>query len=81
MDEITKGLDDTDTFFHKWKKKIFTIPFMTCLGVWIIVYYQFTSHYHRGIGKTIKYSWGYISGSVNVENDYHQFPLKVRLVR
>ena len=78
MDEITKGLDDT--IIHKWQKKIFTIPFMTCLGVWIIVYYQFTSHYHKGIGRTIQYSRGYVSGNVSVENDYN-FPLQVRVVR
>ena len=79
MDELTKGLDDTNTFIHKWKKKIFTIPFMTCLGVWIIVYYQFTSHYHRGIGKTIKYSRGYISGEVGIYN--YSYPIKVEVVR
>ena len=65
MDEITKGLDDTDKIIHKWKKKIFTIPFMTCLGVWIIVYYQFTSHHHYQDSGGVR-TYKSISGSVSV---------------
>ena len=33
--------------FRRFRQKIFSIPFLTMLGVWIIVYYQFTSHYHH----------------------------------
>ena len=32
-------------------KKVFTVPVLTMLGIWILVYYQVTSHYH-------KYSYG-----------------------
>ena len=28
------------------RKKVFSIHFFTMLGIWIIVYYQVTSHYH-----------------------------------
>ena len=37
--------------FIIWRKKVFNIPFLTMLGIWILVYYQVTSHYH-------KYSYG-----------------------
>ena len=65
-------------YYSKELKKVFTIPFLTMIGVWIIVYYQFTSHYHKGIGRTIQYSRGYVSGNVSVDN-YR--PLEVRVVR
>jgi len=32
---------------RKLRYKILSIPFFTMLGIWIIVYYQFTSHYHH----------------------------------
>ena len=32
--------------FQRLRKKVFSIPFLTMLGIWILVYYQFTSHYH-----------------------------------
>ena len=28
------------------RKKVFSIPFFTMLGIWILVYYQFMSHFH-----------------------------------
>ena len=31
-------------------KRVFTIPFLTMLGVWILVYYQFMSHSHKITG-------------------------------
>ena len=37
-------------YFH-YIKKVFTVPVLTMLGIWILVYYQVTSHYH-------KYSYG-----------------------
>ena len=37
--------------FIIWRKKVFTVPVLTMLGIWILVYYQVTSHYH-------KYSYG-----------------------
>ncbi len=50
--------------FRRFRKKIFSIPFFTMLGIWIIVYYQFTSHSHHPengykkgefIWKTVKF--------------------------
>ena len=32
--------------FQRLIKKVFSIPFLTMLGIWIIAYYQITSHYH-----------------------------------
>ena len=32
--------------FQRLIKKVFSIPFLTMMGIWIIVYYQVTSHYH-----------------------------------
>ena len=49
--------------FIIWRKKVFTVPVLTMIGVWIIVYYQVTSHNHS------RYSSGTyksISGSVSV---------------
>jgi len=43
-------------------KKVFTVPVLTMIGVWIIVYFQVTSHNHYGNGGTYKS----ISGSVSV---------------
>ena len=48
--------------FLIWMKKVFTIPVLTMIGVWIIVYFQVTSHNHYGNGGTYKS----ISGSVSV---------------
>ena len=59
-------------YYSKELKKVFTIPFLTMIGVWIIVYYQVTSHNHnRYRGGTYKS----ISGSVSVDNE----PLRVRV--
>ena len=33
--------------FRRLRKKIFSIPFLTMLGIWIIAYFQFTSHFHH----------------------------------
>ncbi len=33
--------------FRRVRKKIFSISFLTMLGIWIIVYFQFTSHLHH----------------------------------
>ena len=33
--------------FRRLRQKIFSIQFLTMLGIWIIVYYQFTSHFHH----------------------------------
>ena len=49
-------------YYSKFLKKVFTIPFLTMIGVWIIVYYQVTSHNHYINGGTYKS----ISGSVSV---------------
>ncbi len=48
--------------FIIWRKKVFTVPVLTMIGVWIIVYFQVTSHNHYGNGGTYKS----ISGSVSV---------------
>ena len=32
--------------FQRLRKKVFSIPFLTMLGIWILVYYQFMSHFH-----------------------------------
>ena len=40
--------------FRRVRKKIFSIPFLKMLGIWIIVYYQFTSHFHHP-GNGIEY--------------------------
>ena len=37
---------------RKMIKKLFSIPFLTMLGIWILVYYQVTSHYHN-----FRYGW------------------------
>jgi hypothetical protein len=33
--------------FIIWRKKVFTVPVLTMIGVWIIVYYQVTSSVNR----------------------------------
>ena len=38
--------------FQRLRKKVFSIPFLTMLGIWILVYYQVTSHYHN-----FRYGW------------------------
>lgn len=44
-------------------KRVFTIPFINMVGVWIIVYYQISSnHHYNSKGETYKS----ISGSVSV---------------
>ena len=51
--------------FARWVNRVFSIPSFTMLGVWILVYYQVTSHNHyqdsRGVG-----TYKSISGSVSV---------------
>ena len=32
--------------YQRLRKKVFSIPFFTMLGIWILVYYQVTSHFH-----------------------------------
>ena len=32
--------------FIIWRKKVFTVPVLTMIGIWIIVYYQISSHNH-----------------------------------
>ena len=51
-------------------KKVFTIPFLTMLGIWILVYFQFASRWqiHIGIG-------GFNSYEV-LERLYVQFPFQ-----
>ena len=61
--EIGKNVTVTfSQYYSKFLKKVFTIPFLTMIGVWIIVYYQVTSHNHYINGGTYKS----ISGSVSV---------------
>ena len=37
---------------RRLRMKVFSIPFLTMLGIWILVYYQVTSHYHN-----FRYGW------------------------
>ena len=69
-------------YYSKELKKVFTIPFLTMIGVWIIVYFQLTSHYHYRIGGTYKYIRGSVSGEVSVDNiETSHNPVRVRVVR
>ena len=38
--------------FRRLRIKVFSIPFLTMFGIWILVYYQVTSHYHY-----FRYGW------------------------
>ena len=61
--EIGKNVTETvGQYYSKLLKKVFTVPVLTMIGVWIIVYYQVTSHNHYRNGGTYKS----ISGSVSV---------------
>ena len=62
-----------------FRKKVFSIPFFTMLGVWILVYYQVSSHYHTGIGKTYQFIRGYVSSEATILQVYDT--VKVRVVR
>ena len=57
-DEKTRKLVKKERF-QRLRKKVFSIPFLTMLGIWIIVYYQVTSHYHpKSNGfRHGKFSW------------------------
>ena len=59
-DEENKSFKD---LFIIWRKIVFTVPVLTMIGVWIIVYYQVTSHNHYSRGGGTYKS---ISGSVRV---------------
>ena len=45
--------------FLIWMKKVFTIPVLTMIGVWIIVYYQISihSHHHSLLNETKNNGW------------------------
>jgi hypothetical protein len=77
--DYNKSLEESYPYFSKLLKKVFTVPVLTMIGVWIIVYYQITSHEHyykrNGTYKNIS---GSVSGKVSVDN-YR--PLEVRVVR
>ena len=68
--------------FQRLRKKVFSIPFLTMFGIWILVYYQVTSHYHTGIGKTFQFVRGNVWGEVSVVNiKTSHNPVRVRVVR
>ena len=39
VEYIVKKTKDFEELFIKWRKKVFTIPVLTMIGVWIIVLY------------------------------------------
>ena len=42
---------------QRFRKKVFSIPFFTMLGIWILVYFQVTSHYHNFFTHKTPPSW------------------------